>query len=479
MAKKLYRAEFSTKTKVGKPLKREDIDSFKNNFSKASGELDHLKLYLPQINEEENPDLLPVAFDSSIVNLVNGNDDAILTKGALALAKSIPYKFINVEHNRSYVVGVISSFGFASLDEKKELTEESLIDYSDPFYLCMGGMIWKSVDQYLGQMLEESDDEDSDMYQEFSTSWELGFDNYSLALGSKKLKDAEIITDAEQIKEMSKHLRCHGGEGILNDGTPIYRVVSDENPIFYGVGITSNPAAAVRGILTASKINFNKNDKIISQPINLSVIRTSMTLKDISDITDESITQITASSVRDFIKDQIRNKDQELNTQAEAALKEKNRLETEVESFKTQASTLERTQEQLNAEIARLQSELSDIKASQEAADKAEKFNLRMQLVADEFDLDDEVRTIIASEIKDLDDAGFDSWKNKFNILAIGFKKKAAAVQQVTNEEAAQTIIASAQVNSNIPNASATTDDMGSRFKKAFKIEVTKNKITL
>lgn len=479
MAKKLYKAQFSTITKVGNPLKQEDFDNFKNNFSKASGEMEHLGLYLPKINKEDNPDLLPVAFDSSIVNLVNGNDDAITTKSALSLSKSIPYKFINVEHLRSYIVGVISSYGFASLEEKKELSEESLLDYKDPFYLCMGGMIWKSVDQHLGEMLEECDNENSPMYQEFSTSWELGFDSFSLALGSKKIKDAEVVSGEEHVKELSKHLKCFGGQGYLNDGTPIYRLVTDEAPIFYGVGITSNPAAAVKGILTASKRNFNKNDEIISQPVNLSVIRTSMTLKDVSDITDESITQITASSVREFIKDQIRNKDEELNIQAQAAIQEKNKLETEVESYKTQASNLEKSQDELKSKISELETELNNIKASQEAAERAEKFNLRMQLVSDEFNLDDDVRTIIASEIKDLDDASFDAWKNKFNIIAIGFKKKPQQPQQVQNEDVATTILASAQVNSNIPNTSVTSDDLSNRFKKAFKLEVTKNKITL
>lgn len=479
MAKKLYKAQFSTVPRIGNPLNKEQLQNFKSNLSQASDSLEHLKLYLPEVDEEENPDLLPVAFDSSVVNLVNGNDDAITTASALALTKSIPYKFINVEHMRSYIVGVISSYGFASLKEKQELTEDSLLDYKDPFYLCMGGVIWKSVDQHLGDMLEECDNENSTMYQSFATSWELGFDAYSIALGSKRLSDAQLVTDEVQVKELSKHLKCNGGQGFLEDGTPVYRVITDEAPIFYGVGITSTPAAAVKGILTASKINFNKNDKIISQTKKLPVITNSMIIKDVSDITDESLTKVTASVVRDFIKEQIRNKDQELSTQVQANIQEKNKLETEVESYKTKASDLEKAQVALQSQIENLQSELNDVKASQDAAERAEKFNLRMQAVSEEFDLDDQVRSIIASEIKDLDDASFDSWKNKFDVIGIGFKKS-KQTQTADNATAAQTVIASATVTaSNIPNSSSSSEDMTQRFQKAFKIKVSKNQIEI
>lgn len=479
MDKKLYKARFSTQIKVGHKLDPVQIDNFKSSLSQASNSMEHLKLYLPAINKEENPDLLPIAFDSSVINLVNGNDDAILSSQIKALAKTIPFKFINVEHNRSYVVGVISSYGFASLEDKKEIKEEDVEGYEDPYYLCMGGVVWKSIDPHLGTLLEECSNENSPMYQEFSTSWELGFNEYSIALGSKKLKDAEIISDTEKVKEMSKYLKCNGGQGFLNDGTPIYRVIADLNPLFEGVGITSNPAAAVRGIATASQTNFNKIDKIISQPANLTVIRNNMRINDVSEITDDKLNEITASAVRDFIKEQIRNKDQELATQAQAATQDKARLETEVESFKTQASELKNSQDVLNQQIAALQSELTTIKAAQDAAEKAEKFNVRMQGLSESFDLDDRVRTIVASEIQDLDDSAFEAWKNKFEVIGIGFKKSAQTTAPDATA-AAQTILASAKVvGSEIPNTPSSSDDIDARFKKAFKIEISKNKIQL
>ena len=40
-----------------------------------------------------------------------------------------------------------------------------------------------------------------------STSWELGFNDYCLALGSKNLDEAEIVTDPKHIKNYLNTLK--------------------------------------------------------------------------------------------------------------------------------------------------------------------------------------------------------------------------------------------------------------------------------
>ena len=54
-------------------------------------------------------DLLPVAFNACVVNRVNKNGDVINTATALDICKNFINKPINVEHNRSNIVGVILS----------------------------------------------------------------------------------------------------------------------------------------------------------------------------------------------------------------------------------------------------------------------------------------------------------------------------------------------------------------------------------
>lgn len=484
MSDKKYKAKFSTNVKIGNKISQEEISDFKQNFAAASSSMEHLKMYLP-VNEDSSLDLLPVAFDSAVINLVNANDDGILTKSAINLAKSSPFKFINVEHNRMYIVGTLSKYGFATLDGNT-INEQDVENIDEPFYMCLGGYIWKSVDQHLANIIEDSSNPNSDLYKEFSVSWEVGFENYDIALGSKKLKDAKIISDANTKSEYDKYLKCNGGQGFLNDGTPVYRIISDENPILYGIGITSNPAAPVSGILAAanaiaSKIieNNKENNKNISQDNKLNVTNNSM-IKEISDITDDLLKEAKASSsIRDFIKEQIRNKDEELTQKVLQAQAEEDRLKTEIESYKTKASDLEASSESLQNQIVSLQSELAEIKNKQAQAEKADKFNLRIQGLKEVYNLDDNVVNIIASQISDLDDASFDLWKTNFDVLAVGLKKNSQASQQ----DARQTVLASAQAeNSNLPNSqNEQNEDFRKKFSSAFKLEIDKKnrKITL
>ncbi len=474
---KKYKAQFSSTIKLGKAITKEELAGFKQNFAAASDSMDHLKAFLPTVNEG-NPDLLPVAFDSAVINLINANDDGILSKSALSLAKTAPFKFINVEHDRMYVVGTLVNYGFATLDGQK-LEEENLVANDEPYYLCLGGYIWKSVDPHLASLIEEASNPNSGAYKALAVSWEVGFDSYDISLGSKKLKDAVLVTDQAKKDEYDKYLKCNGGCGFLPDGTPLHRIVNDANPTLYGIGITSNPAAPVTGILTASKNNLKKNEEnkeIISQSNKLNVTKISM-INEISDITDDSIKEMKASAIRDFIKTEIRNKDTELSTQAASAQTEKDRLSTEVESYKTKASELETTSNQLKDQIATMEGELNKIKASQEAAEKSEKFNLRVQALKEDYNLDDSAVTVIASQISELDDTSFDLWKNNFAILAVGLKKNA---KKDEGEDAKAALLAKANAEAaKLPNGQSTPEDMRKRFANAFKPEITKNTVTL
>ena len=94
----------------------------------------------------------------------------------------------------------------------------------------------------------DSNDPQSALFEKISASWEIGFNEYYVAVGSLDLKQAEIITKKEQIEEFKKYLKGFDGSGFMNDGTPVYRLVTGRiYPL--GIGFTTNPAADVQGVV--------------------------------------------------------------------------------------------------------------------------------------------------------------------------------------------------------------------------------------
>jgi len=215
-------------------------------ISKAS--LDELKKLSPKIDFEDNPDLLGVSFNLAVPNMINNNGDGISGATASKIAKRFMNKYLNIEHNKERVIGHITNYSFNRIGDNKFLTEEEVGKTLDPVYLSVAGVIYKTVDKkFTSLMLRNSDPKDS-FYNSISASWEIGFSNYYLAVGSQSLKEADIITDPKQIQEFSQFLKAKGGAGKLKDGTPVYRLIVGEiYPL--GGGFTTNPAAQVNGVV--------------------------------------------------------------------------------------------------------------------------------------------------------------------------------------------------------------------------------------
>jgi len=123
-----------------------------------------------------------------------------------------------------------------------------LADYRDPFNISLGAVVYRMVDKKFAELLNKSVDPESSMYNQVSASWEIGFNDYQIAVGSDNLAEAEIITDQKQIEELSQYLKATDGSGEMEDGTIVRRlVVGDVYPL--GIGFTSNPAADVEGVV--------------------------------------------------------------------------------------------------------------------------------------------------------------------------------------------------------------------------------------
>ncbi|NBV99979.1 MAG: hypothetical protein EBR67_10860, partial [Proteobacteria bacterium] len=83
-------------------------------------------------------------------------------------------------------------------------------------------------------------------------------------------------------------------------------------------------------------------------------------------------------------------------------------------------------------ELEKVKAALNKLEEEKIAKAKEEAFNLRMAALDEEFDLSDEDRQILATDIKDLDEEAFAAYKKKMSVL---MKEKNKAAKKVKMEE--------------------------------------------
>ncbi len=422
----------TTFSSIVKPLVTEEKDKYL-----ALASLIDVGNFIPNVDSDKNVDLLPVAFNAFVANRVNKNGDVIDTESAIAIHQMFINKPINLEHNRQRVIGVILNAGFSEFGSDLPLTEEQVKGSNAPFNVTLGGVIWKIVNPQLSDLIEDSSDPTGSSYQKISASWELGFSEYHLAVmeeGEKNIENCSIISDNNQVEEFKGKLRSLGGSGKLEDGRRIYRkVIGEIVPL--GIGLTENPAADVKGVATKrenlqqlavssselveNEKLINSSENIISQNQDMNVIENKENLvmiNSIADITDEKLKEVTASTVIDFIE-------RELKSVSEQYVTEKGQVETALKASKEEAEVLSKTQETMKAELTELKNTLETIKAEQAEKEKLEKFNQRMASFDQEYDLVDEDRQLIATDVKDLSDESFSAYHKKMGVLMSAKKK--------------------------------------------------------
>lgn len=419
--------DFKYKTSFKTPLRQCSIgeNSFISNAS-----LDNLKSLLPsnQIDLSKNIDLLGVAFDAAVVNQFNKNDDGIDSETAVKIAPFFMHKPTNIEHNKQKIVGHIVSAGFSSWGENVPMSNEEVLDTNGLINLSLGSVIYKLIDPKFTDLVYSSTNKEDSLFNAVSASWELGFTEYVLALGSTNLKDAEIISNPKHIEEFKSRLRAYGGNGKTEDGSKIYRLVKG-NVYPLGIGFTSTPAANVKGLLlddteVEDNVSFKdkrdrklfaiNNEKIISQ-INLNNvnIKKSMDLEKFltelkSSLHEKKFSEEAIANMTSTFAEAIRQKDEEYRS-----------AKTEKEASETKAKELIASVEGLQKELSDTKVKLQEIEATQEAEKALARFNSRMEAVDSAYSLEDADRQILASELKTLDisDEAFASYQEKLAVI--------------------------------------------------------------
>jgi hypothetical protein len=412
-----------------RPVVSEEKDKY---LSVAS--LEKLRKFIPNIDLKSNIDLLPVAFDACVVNRVNKNGDVIDASTAVKIAKNFINKPINVEHNRNNVIGCILNYGFSEFGTSQAIAEENLSETKKPFNITLGGVIWKIVNSELADKIEESNDPTSDHYMSVSASWELGFDEYNLVIlegGEKNIENSKIITDKSEVEKYQNKLKAFGGNGKFNNNQFIYRQVYGK-VIPLGIGLTLNPAADVKGIAVVDNEESNNSENLasennISQQEKIDVIkeRIYMKISKIEEITNELLKEVQASSVVDFINEEIKKANDQF-------VAEKSEKENELNSAKEKLASITAEHTSIKKQVEELTQKLTSLEAEKFAKAQEESFNMRMAILDEEYDLSDEDRKVLASDIKDLNEEAFSAFQKKMSVL---MKEKNKAAKKAAKEK--------------------------------------------
>lgn len=412
------KASFSGKIKVV------DFDELEHlGISKASFMSQAKSLIPTSFDPEKNIDILPIVFNLAVINRFNENGDGIDTKSAAKVLKQFINKPINIEHKKNLIVGHIINASFS--DKEPDFVENDIVDYldrKDPFYITVAGLIYKHVYPDLADALIEASDPNSETYQEFSSSWEIAFDDYEIAVGSKNLEECQVYNEeSDEYDLFNDYLKSMGGSGISYAGNPVSRLLSG-NIYPIGCAITTNPAAEVEGIYVSDSFEedeeegdyinkssqFDKNDVNHNDTIdhlNMSEEQFEELKELLKSIASAKDLDESKASAFDEIKNTLQEAGEEWKSQAEKA-------KDDLENAQKEIETLQSNFTEASSELEKMKEEL----AMREAVSM---YNDRMKSISAEFDLNEAEEEVIASEVKaiGMDSEDFEKYMAKLKVL--------------------------------------------------------------
>jgi len=375
----------------------------------------------------------------------------------------------------------------------------------------------------MADFIEDSADPTSENYMKVSASWELGFTDYNIVKlpeGEKNIANGSFITDQDEVDELSSSLKSFGGDGKSEDGSMIYRQVVNEI-IPLGVGLTENPAAEVAGVSIAqeekeelndlaSKMTVKKNpeeaitdirEKVVSKIEKIAASKnqvfkekysqkeekavsqfnrgSNMKVTNIDQITDDTLKELSASAVSDFIEDELKKASEDFH-QEKSRLEESMKASLEAQTkLEEQNKTIKENLDNVNSALAELESE----KAERESQDT---FNSRMSALDEQYELTNEDRQVIATQIKNLDEETFASYLEQMQVLLSSKDKETLKKAEAVEAEKVSIVKASEEskveevldkieeIKEEIPVSATASDPEASvydKYRKAFDIE--------
>ena len=202
-----------------------------------------------------------------------------------------------------------------------------------------------------------------------------------------------------------------------------------------------------------------------------------MKIKSVSDITDETLKELKASAITDFIKEQVEDVSLKF-------AKDKEEKESAAKVAQEKHDALAKEHNQLKEQAQKIQAALDKIEKEVAERAKQEQFNNRMASLDNEYDLTKEDREIIANQIKDMSEESYTKYVKDFSVLAKE-KNKAAkasalkAIEDAKSKEAKASTDdtkvlddaldkAKKEVKADLPNTQKTSETLLEKYASAF-----------
>ena len=190
----------------------------------------------------------------------------------------------------------------------------------------------------------------------------------------------------------------------------------EENPIVIKDKRDKNISQSEKTNVNLKKNNSMETEKVIDE------------LKDL--LTEKKFSQEAIASMSSTFADAIKEKDEQFRAELTKAQEEK-------EAVANEHAELKSSVEELKSKFEQAQSQIAEYKEAQEAEMAVARFNERMDVIDQKFDLEDADKEFLAQELKSIDEteeafASFQEkmdvvWKHKSKEAKAEFEKKVEA----------------------------------------------------
>jgi len=279
-------------------------------------------------NKKLTKDLYPVT--SILVSTVWNKNDDVFLKDEVWKARHTPIHHpVNINHDQDIIVGHMTDIW--AVNDSGEIIPDNTPEEDLPsiYSLVNASVVYTSwyEEEKASQVMELINSiEENKMF----VSMECIFEDFDYVLSSSK--EYKVVKRTEETAEMSKHLRCFGGNGLFGD----YRVGrAPRGIIFTGKGFTTNPANKRSIIFTNIPAPSDYEDGVQSL---------------VAHVLENKTMSDTIQTDLDALKQEFAN----LQASFEALKSEKEAL----------AASLEETKIKAQAELEAFQKENTELKAS-------------------------------------------------------------------------------------------------------------------
>lgn len=480
MSNKLFPTKYSIKLE-GSNLKL--IPHPKKELKILASEISTKEAYSNVFPSEGAQDILYISLVSHTIGHDNKNDCLILPDEGMASYKTGIEKPLNIEHERTDIVGFCLNAFLTNMKNNKILSDEEAQEILDNKGMVNVGnvfAVWKLNHPDLVETLEENFDENSSNFGKVKASFEYYFNDYSyfISNGTSDYPHGEIVSsDAKDSEKMFAALRINGGNGKYN-GNRIS--ICPKDGFIGGVALTMQPAnefSDLTGKLDTDDLVVEVQDPIDNNIEQKSVIKDTgdLNMKETPKQVEASVEPIKAEAATAPItvdKDMAEKLQSQLS-QKITEMGEKDKKVQELEaSVKTLTEALEasKSEAQKTAELAKkiqeqLDNEIVARKAVEAKAIEAAKLELissRLEKIKEFIEISDANKALLTKECAEASDEEFsnklDFYKSISKRAVASTEKEVekpdlkASVAEVVTETAKETksvsIITSAPSNS-------------------------------